>query len=146
MTKSLPLKSAIVRGSLVLPHTNRRNRDLSLSENSSSINSQNHFTKGAFADTPLYEATERSSDTDISGRPHTCVSISCGVKRERRETGMTRAIPSLTTPTHSSNSCNLNSKAHSCFKYYFNLHSTFYEQNMLTRKLETIFLNLRKLV
>lgn len=55
-TKSLPLKSAIVLGKRVLPHTNLKNKDLSVLLNSS-ITSQNHWTKGASGSMPLYEAT-----------------------------------------------------------------------------------------
>lgn len=50
-TKSLPRKSAIVRGKRVLPQTNRKNKDLSWLENSS-ITSQNHCIKGAVASIP----------------------------------------------------------------------------------------------
>ena len=50
-TKSRPLKSAMFRGSRVLPHTNRRKRDRSLGEKVSSI-SQNHWTSGELYSTP----------------------------------------------------------------------------------------------
>ena len=69
-TKSLPLKSAIVLGNLVLPQTNLRKRDLSAFENSS-ITSQNHCTRGAPISIPLYVATDFSRFRGISGLPQT---------------------------------------------------------------------------
>lgn len=51
-TKSRPRKSAMVRGSRVRPHTNLRNRDLSVLEKDS-ITSQNHWMRGAVGSTPL---------------------------------------------------------------------------------------------
>lgn len=51
MTKSRPRKSGIVLGSLVLPHTKRRNSDRSWLVNSS-ITSQNHWISGALASIP----------------------------------------------------------------------------------------------
>lgn len=56
MTKSLPLKSAIVLGSLVLPQTNLRKRDLSSLLNSSKT-SQNQLIKGALASIPKISQT-----------------------------------------------------------------------------------------
>ena len=70
-TKSLPRKSAMVRGRRVRPHTKRRNRDRSAVVNSS-ITSQNHWTSGAVASMPLYVATDFSSVRGMSGLPHTC--------------------------------------------------------------------------
>ena len=69
-TKSLPRKSAMVLGNLVLPQTNLKNRDLS-EVVSSSITSQNHCTKGALASIPLYVATDFKRPRGISGLPHT---------------------------------------------------------------------------
>lgn len=70
ITKSLPLKSAIVLGSLVLPHTKRRKRDRSVLEKDS-ITSQNHWIKEAVGSMPLYVATDFRRWSGISGLPHT---------------------------------------------------------------------------
>lgn len=51
-TKSLPRKSAMVRGRRVRPQTNLRKRDLSVFEKDS-ITSQNHWMRGAVGSTPL---------------------------------------------------------------------------------------------
>lgn len=63
-TKSLPLKSATVRGSRVRPHTNLKNRLLSTLLNSS-ITSQNHLIRGALASTPLYVATYKNKHEHV---------------------------------------------------------------------------------
>ena len=71
ITKSLPRKSAIVRGSLVLPHTKRKNKDLS-SDVKSLRTSQNHLIRSSCADIPLQDDTDLSKFIEISGHPHTC--------------------------------------------------------------------------
>jgi len=72
MTKSRPLKSAMVRGRRVRPHTKRRNSDRSVLLNSS-ITSQNHCIRDADASTPLYVATDLSRFSGMSGLPHICI-------------------------------------------------------------------------
>jgi len=72
MTKSRPLKSAMVRGSRVRPHTKRRNSDRSVLVNSS-ITSQNHWISAADASMPLYVATDLRRFNGMSGLPHICL-------------------------------------------------------------------------
>lgn len=64
-TKSLPRKSAAVRGSRVRPHTNLRKSDLSVWLKFS-ITSQNHLTRGAVGSIPLYVVTDLRRLIDIS--------------------------------------------------------------------------------
>lgn len=71
MTKSRPRKSAMVRGSLVRPHTKRRKRERSVLDKDS-ITSQNHWASGADASIPLYVATDFKRCRGMSGLPHTC--------------------------------------------------------------------------
>ena len=70
MTKSLPRKSAMERGSLFRPHTNRRKRDRSSGENSSRT-SQNHLVRSSEGDTPLSVVTDLRSAIEKSGLPQT---------------------------------------------------------------------------
>ena len=70
-TKSRPLKSAMVRGRRVRPHTKRRKRERSAVLNSS-MTSQNHCTRGEVASIPLYVATDFRRVKGMSGLPHTC--------------------------------------------------------------------------
>lgn len=89
----------MVLGSLVLPHTNLKNKDLSALEKASKV-SQNQRTNGAVASIPLYVATDFSRSNGISGLPQTIVSSSGPVNRDNRGTGTTLAMPSRTAATY----------------------------------------------
>ena len=117
-TKSLPLKSALVRGSLVLPQTNLRNSDLSLLLNSSII-CQNHFTNGALGPIPLYVHTDFNNCTETSWLPQTSVSNSSPVKSDSKGTGITLDMPSRIAFTCWSNSCSLMCRASRTYSWQF---------------------------
>jgi hypothetical protein len=58
MTKSLPLKSAMVLGNLVLPQTNLKKSDLSSFVNSSNT-SQNQVTRDEFESIPVTQIIKK---------------------------------------------------------------------------------------
>ncbi|KYM92997.1 hypothetical protein ALC53_00536 [Atta colombica] len=89
-TKSLPLKSAIVRGRRVLPQTKRRKSDRSGTSMQYIYNIE-HI--------PLYVATDFNKLSGMSGLPQTIVSSSAPLNSANRGTGTTFDKPSRTAAT-----------------------------------------------